>query len=217
MSMDTISRVLRLSNPNLSRSAHKLLLILAYHTNHLTGLTCPGHRLLAQELLITERQVIRLVHRLEKDGWIEVVRGQGRGHLSVYRIKLDPTEVIHRKGDILPPAPRRKGDISGQEKVTFQVAPINVVEPKERNQGETFSLSLENGPDGPEQIDTLEPEVQSATPRRIRLTPGSAAYRLLYSNPDTPGGSSDRDQTKDSTVHEKQFTVLETAKKVQEV
>jgi DNA-binding MarR family transcriptional regulator len=96
-----LAHVLRFSNPQVSRAEHKLLMVLAYHTNHETGLAYPGHRLLAQELLITERQVKNLVRRLVKAGWLEVKPGQGRGHLSVYRIKIPPDDVIYRKGEIL--------------------------------------------------------------------------------------------------------------------
>jgi DNA-binding MarR family transcriptional regulator len=111
MSMDMLAQVLRFSNPLVSRAEHKLLMILAYHTNHDTGLAYPGRRLLAQELLITERHVKRLVQGLVKAGWLEVKPGQGRGHLSVYRIKVPPDEVIHRKGDMSRRRPPRKGDI----------------------------------------------------------------------------------------------------------
>jgi Sugar transport-related sRNA regulator N-term len=133
MSMDMLAQVLRFSNPQVSRAEHKLLMVLAYHTNYETGLAYPGRRLLAQELLITERHVKRLVHALVKAGWLEVKPGHGRGHLSVYRIKLPPDEVIHRKGDILRRRPPRKGDIFAPEKGTFSRALTKVVEPRERN------------------------------------------------------------------------------------
>src|SRR3989442_11492141 len=99
MSMEMIAQVLKMSNARLSRAEHRMLMVLAYHTNRETGFAYPGHRLLAKELLITTRQVIKLIQRLEKAGWIEVRRGQGRGHLSVYRLKVAP-EVIHRKGEL---------------------------------------------------------------------------------------------------------------------
>ncbi|SRR6266511_3007092 len=111
MSMDMLAQVLRFSNPQVSRAEHKLLMVLAYHTNHETGLAYPGHRLLAQELLLTERHVKRLVHGLVKAGWLEVKPGQGRGHLSVYQIKIPPDEVIHRKGDMSRRRRPGKGDI----------------------------------------------------------------------------------------------------------
>jgi hypothetical protein len=57
MSMEMLAHVLRFSNPQVSRAEHKLLMVLAYHTNHETGMSYPGRRLLAQELLITERHV----------------------------------------------------------------------------------------------------------------------------------------------------------------
>jgi hypothetical protein len=110
-----VAQVLRLSNPTLTRAGHRLLVVLAHHHNAKTGLCCPGHALLGRELLIGKRQVIRLVHSLEKDGWIDVVPGQGRGRLSLYRIKLPPPDVIHRKGDISRTDAGRKGDISGPE------------------------------------------------------------------------------------------------------
>jgi Sugar transport-related sRNA regulator N-term len=133
MSMEMLAHVLRFANPQVSRAEHKLLMVLAYHTNHETGLAYPGRRLLAQELLITERHVKRLVYRLVKAGWLEVKPGQGRGHLSVYRIKIPPDEVIHRKGDLSRRRHSGKGDIFAQEKGTFRRALNNVVEPRERN------------------------------------------------------------------------------------
>jgi hypothetical protein len=133
MSMEMLAHVLRFSNPQVSRAEHKLLMVLAYHANHETGLAYPGRRRLAQELLITERHVKRLVQGLVKAGWLEVKPGQGRGHLSVYRITIPPDEVIHRKGDISRRRRPGKGDIFAQEKGTFRGAPNNVVEPRERN------------------------------------------------------------------------------------
>jgi hypothetical protein len=133
MSMEMLAQVLRFSNPQLSRAEHKLLVVLAYHTNHETGLAYPGHRRLAQELLITERQVKNLVRRLVKAGWIEVNPGQGRGHLSVYRLTLPPDDVIHRKGEISQRPIARKGEILRPEKGKFCVAPNKEVEPTERN------------------------------------------------------------------------------------
>src|SRR5213593_1880544 len=119
MSMDMLAHVLHFSNPQVSRAEHKLLMVLAYHTNHETGLAYPGHRLLAQELLITERQVKNLVRRVVKAGWLEVKPGQGRGHLSVYRITIPPDDVIHRKGEISPRPRAGKGEILRQEKGKF--------------------------------------------------------------------------------------------------
>ena len=133
MSMEMIAQVLRLSNGTLPRAAHKLLMVLAYHHNATTGLICPGHRLLAQELLITARQVRNLVRTLEKLGWLEVRHGQGRGHLSVYRIKIPPDAVIHRKGEISQRPIARKGEILRPEKGKFCGAPHKEVEPRERN------------------------------------------------------------------------------------
>jgi hypothetical protein len=133
MSMEMIAHVLRWANPQVSRAEHKLLMVLAYHTNHETGLAYPGRRLLAQELLITERHVKRLVHRLVKAGWLQVKPGQGRGHLSVYRITIPPDEVIHRKGDRSPRRRPEKGDILAPEKGTFRPTPNKEVEPTERN------------------------------------------------------------------------------------
>jgi Sugar transport-related sRNA regulator N-term len=111
MSMEMLAQVLRFSNPQVSRTEHKLLMVLAYHTNYETGLAYPGRRLLAQELFITERHGKRLVRVLVKAGWLEVKAGQGRGHLSVYWIKIPPDEVIHRKGDISRRRRPGKGDI----------------------------------------------------------------------------------------------------------
>jgi len=143
MSTEMLAQVLRLSNPLLSRPQKNLLLVLAYHTNRETGLAYPGHRLLSQELMITTRQVRNLVHQVEKAGWVEVRRGQGRGHLTVYRLKLDPEEVIPRKGEMVyAPSSEKRGNPapekgkSAAEKGKSTVTPIYEVE-REKKEMET--------------------------------------------------------------------------------
>jgi hypothetical protein len=131
MSDTMIAQVLSLPKSNLSRGAHTLLLLIAHHTNHRTGLAFPGHRLLAQELRVTERHIKRLIHEVWKLGYLQMIPGQGRGHLTVYRLQVSPPEVIHRKGDIPPAAPKKKGDIAAPipaEKGTLPHPPIDVVE-----------------------------------------------------------------------------------------
>jgi len=127
-----VTQVLRLSNPNLTRACQRFLVVLAHHYNDHTGLCCPGHRLLARELLVSERQVKRLVHDAAKAGFLDVLPGQGRGHLSTFRLKVPPPEVIHRKGDISRNDAAGKGDIFGPEGPRkgdiLGCAPIKVVE-----------------------------------------------------------------------------------------
>jgi hypothetical protein len=166
MSDAMIAHVPRLSNPDLSSGAHKLFILLAHHTNYKTGLACPGHRLLAQEMRVTERHIKRLVRELVKSGQVDVIHGEGRGHLSTYRIKLPPPEVIHRKGDMSTEAPARKGDIFAPdpgEKGTFSHPPIDEVEQREKT----------------EQAVSLSRDDRLAIARRMGLTPGSSGW-LAY-------------------------------------
>jgi DNA-binding transcriptional MocR family regulator len=125
MSDARVAQVLGLSNPNLTRACQKLLIVLAHYENARTGLCCPGHEVLSRKLMVSKRQVIRLVKQSQKDGWLDVIPGQGRGHLSVYKLKLPPPEEppikgdISRndaggKGDFLSQTHSRKGDILGR-------------------------------------------------------------------------------------------------------
>jgi hypothetical protein len=100
MSMEMVAQVLHKSQH--TGSAYKLLLVIAYHANPETGLAWPSRRLLAAEIRVGERYLKRLLRRLVKSGELEIRPGQGRGHLSVYRIHLDDAEVIHRKGGLTP-------------------------------------------------------------------------------------------------------------------
>lgn len=134
MSSDMLAQVLRFSNPILTRPQKNLLLVLAYHTNPTSGLAYPGHRLLALELMITERQVKTLVRRVVKTGWVEVRPGQGRGHLSVYRLTLPPDEVIPRKGEMLnSPSPEKRGN-PAPEKGKSAVTPYKEVEREKKGE-----------------------------------------------------------------------------------
>jgi hypothetical protein len=143
MSTEMIAQVLRFSNPLLTRPQKNLLLVLAYHTNHATGLAFPGHRLLSQELLVTERQVKHLVRRVVKAGWVEVRPGQGRGHLSVYRLTLPPDDVIHRKGEVsAASAPEKRGN-RAPEKGKSAAPPYKEVEPQERKEAPVRSHETE--------------------------------------------------------------------------
>jgi hypothetical protein len=135
MSMEMIAQVLRLSKS--TGSAQKLLLVIAYHMNHETGLACPSRRLLATELRVSERHIKRLLHTLFKLGELDIRHGQGRGHLSTYHIRLDPTEVIHRKGDIPKQgATPKRGHVGSEQRGHSGSA----VEPKERNPDQPRSL-----------------------------------------------------------------------------
>jgi hypothetical protein len=134
--MEMISQVLRLSKS--TGSAQKLLLVIAYHTNHETGLACPSRRLLATELRVSERHIKRLLHTLFKLGELDIRHGQGRGHLSTYHIRLDPTDVIHRKGDMPKGGPPPKRGHLGSEKRGHLGS---TVEPKERNLGQPYALA----------------------------------------------------------------------------
>jgi hypothetical protein len=128
MSMEMLAQVLHKSQH--TGSAYKLLLVIAYHTNPQTGLAWPSRRLLAAEIRVGERYLKRLLRRLVKSGELEIRSGQGRGHLSVYRIRLDDAEVIHRKGGLTPlRVPLKRGPIEAKKRGPFGVT----VEPTERN------------------------------------------------------------------------------------
>jgi hypothetical protein len=129
MSMEMLAQVLHKSQH--TGSAYKLLLVIAYHTNPQTGLAWPSRRLLAAEIRVGERYLKRLLRRLVKSGELEIRPGQGRGHLSVYRIHLDDAEVIHRKGGLTPlRVPLKRGPIEAKKRGPFGVT----VEPKERRE-----------------------------------------------------------------------------------
>jgi hypothetical protein len=72
--------------PDLSDTAHKLLLALAYHGN-----PCwPAVERLATMIRRSERQTQYLLRQLEQEGYITVKKGRGRSKSSTYTIKVQP-------------------------------------------------------------------------------------------------------------------------------
>jgi hypothetical protein len=100
-------------------SARLVLLAIAYHTNHATGLAHPSERRLMMETGLSRRHLQRLLHELETCGELRIARSRGRGHANVYRITLKGVMVtpflgekrrhlVHEKGVMVTPQPNTR-------------------------------------------------------------------------------------------------------------
>jgi Helix-turn-helix domain len=144
MSISTVAQVR--SSSKSTRSARTLLLVIASHVNPDTGWAWPSLATLAQETAVTVQHVIRLIHRLEALGELEVRRGHGRGHVNFYRIQEIPAELSTsrpRKSNI---SEGRKSNISGGENLTSRLIESKREREKKGAPAAPFSLS----PDKPE-------------------------------------------------------------------
>ena len=108
-------RVRQLTNPQA-----KLMYVLSGLLNDRTWSCHPSVDTLAWAMDKSRRQTQRILQQLEKQGWIAVMRGAGRGHASIYRVltKGDTQNVTlsAREGQ---DGLMSKGDTSGSGKVTF--------------------------------------------------------------------------------------------------
>jgi SOS-response transcriptional repressor LexA len=107
-----------------------LLIAIAEHADR-NGIANPGNELLADETEISERQVQRLIAKLEAAGMIETKStGNGRGYRRLIRLLIEPATLTKRvtleaqKGDtICHPSDEKKGDIDeikGDKRVTSE-------------------------------------------------------------------------------------------------
>ena len=105
-------------NATVEGTALLMLLAIADHAND-DGVCWPSIGTLARKARVGERQAQRLVSALEESGAIEIERGVGRRHTSVYRIKGVADVTISSKEKVTRKSPiqQRKGDIQ-REKVT---------------------------------------------------------------------------------------------------
>lgn len=105
------------------------LLMIANHADRFGRNAFPGVPVLAQECRMSERQIYRLLDELERSGELKTERaGGGRGKVKGFRIvmgnpdKMSPFMPADKSTETLT-SEHEKGDISGQERVTF-AAPI---------------------------------------------------------------------------------------------
>ena len=105
-------------NATVEGTALLMLLAIADHAND-DGVCWPSIGTLASKARVGERQAQRLVAALEESGAIEIERGVGRRHTSIYRIKgvTHVTNSAKEKVSHVSPISQRKGDIQ-REKVT---------------------------------------------------------------------------------------------------
>jgi hypothetical protein len=144
MSISTVAQVR--SSSKSQGSARTLLLVIASHVNPDTGWAWPSLATLARETAVTMQHVIRLIHRLEALGELEVRRGHGRGHVNFYRIReisTEPSTSMPRKSNI---SEGRKSNISAGENLTSRF----VKSTREREKKEAPPAPVSLSPDKPE-------------------------------------------------------------------
>lgn len=72
---------------------------LALHLHVNSGRCEPGYAIMASELGISERSVIRMVAMLERTGWLTVTRGQGWHHANRFVLHRGDKAVSPLRGD----------------------------------------------------------------------------------------------------------------------
>lgn len=145
----------------ITRTEKLLLMVMADHHNTHQNSFFASNRLLAQESLLSVRQIQRVIKSMERKRLLCSENGLGRGNLTGYSFPwIEP-----KKGDTLTPLEELKGDISDTEKVTFQA-------PKGDISRHTHSKEVEQK-SGTEQVE------QSSTP-----TPSSPSAGSLPPNYD---------------------------------
>jgi hypothetical protein len=196
MSMSIVHHVLGKSQTQ--GSARTLLLTLAIHANDCCGVAWVSDTTLRHEVNVSRQRIHELKNIVEATGELIIVERPGytnlyfvawQGHpvggQGSYRAAPGST---HEPGcPLRRRVPVTKGEVSGEsdtqgsggsdtpcQEALTQKTRDNDTE----NEAKPVSLSFEDGPRGPEESETLPPERHP--PRRIRLTPGSKAYLLLY-------------------------------------
>jgi DNA-binding PadR family transcriptional regulator len=91
-----IVRAIWFDCPDLSDTAHKLLLALAFHCHH--SPSCyPSVRRLSLMIRRSTRQTRALLHQLEKAGYISIRVRRGRGKSNTYTINRKSTSPVSAK------------------------------------------------------------------------------------------------------------------------
>jgi Helix-turn-helix domain len=118
-----IVRAIWFDCPDLSDTAHKLLLALAYHCHH--SPSCyPSVRRLSQMIRRSTRQTRSLLHQLEKAGYISISVHRGRRKSNAYTInrKLIPP-VLPQNGKSMPLIFPKIGNPDCRSKSEVQTSP----------------------------------------------------------------------------------------------
>lgn len=115
--------------------AHKLADAANRHTNRCSLKI----ETIATATRLSARQVKRILHDLEGDGFVEIIRHQGRGKLPEFLLKkVTSTTPFKDRQKVTPMTPIKKkkvtlatlkGDIACKEKVTLATSPIYKEEP----------------------------------------------------------------------------------------
>jgi|SRR5882724_2128883 len=204
MSMTIVHHVLGKSQTQ--GSARTLLLTLALHANDCCGVAWVSDTTLRQEVNVSRQRCHELKNVLEDSGELVIVerpgstnlyfvawQGQPVGSHGSYCAALGST---HEPGCPLRRGmPIMRGEVSGTSDTQVsgtsdtQVSGTSdrgcqagltqkTIDNDTENKASPSSLSPDNGPDQPEEINTLPPKRKPSP--SICLTPGSKAYRLLY-------------------------------------
>jgi hypothetical protein len=209
-----------LSRSQTQGSARTLLFTLAIHANDCCGVAWVSDTTLRHEVNVSRQRIHELKNEVEATGELTIVerpgytnlyfvawQGQPVGGQGSYRAvpgsTNEPGCPLRRRMPVTPGTGEGSGgsdtQMSGGSDRGCQEALTHTTRDNDtENEARPVSLSLNNGAGAPEEIDPLPPERQPS--RRIRLTPGSKAYHLLYGNPNAPGDSSDMGQTDDRII-----------------
>src|SRR4051812_15530172 len=115
-----------------------LALAIADHADH-DGKCFPGEKTLAAKCKLSVRHIQRLQAVLEEKGYLQIVRGIGRGHMTTFQLQkvTSTTPFVETKDDAHDTlsdtekvtSETLKGDIHDTEKVTSETSPLNKEEP----------------------------------------------------------------------------------------
>ena len=198
MSMTIVHHVLGKSQTQ--GSARTLLLTLAIHANDCCGVAWVSDTTLRHEVNVSRQRIHELKNAVEATGELIIVErpgytnlyfvawhGQPVGGQGSYRAAPGSTHEpgcpLRRRMPVAPGTGGVSGESDTQESggsdTPCQEALTQTTRDNDtENEAKPVSLSFEDGPHGPEEIDTFPTEKQ--LPQPIRLTPGSKAYLLLY-------------------------------------
>src|SRR5215217_1536916 len=118
-----IVRAIWFDCPDLSDTAHKLMLAIAYHCHH--SPSCyPSVRRLSQMIRRSTRQTRALLHQLEKAGYISIGVRRGRGKSNTYTINRKPMPPVSpQNGKSTPPILAKIGNPDFLSKSEVQTSP----------------------------------------------------------------------------------------------
>jgi hypothetical protein len=213
MSMPIVHHVLQKSQTR--SSARTLLLTLAVHANECCGVAWPSETTLMHEVNISLQRLHELKQALPTTGELVIVRRPGRQTLYFVAWHGQPLGpqgeyLAQKSGEHQPGCPLRHHPVDlptyssridpveistgypvGQPTDTPQVHLRRKQEEREKNNRETFSLSQEHAANAAREPATNAPQPRLSMPQYVRLTPGSAAYRLLYGTGEPPDTTSE--------------------------